>query len=367
MDENSFLPFDAEEFDDMLVEFKNSTLCSKSEFEATVAAVEFLFPRFKGKLGWSRMCLNGWNVVHVPKHTVPLSECQAFLIAVHICAARYPRLAVGMLLQQKLGLRPSEMLALTSESISMPEHRTNVMREPICSIALGQKTGTNAKREQSVVLRCARVISWLRWALSSTPKGGRVFPNSYDLYRKLFKRVEQTLGITVGWTPHSPRAGFASEAIARGVPFAEVREAGRWRADSSLRTYIDIVAAAQITVDLRVRGFLEAQAYAREHFETFLPGFLAIDHGIHQGVSSWTGRPIVPAVERVGRAAAGGLPSPEGFEAEEIQSGHASSESLGGSAEGDTGRRVHFAPSAVDPPAHSASPSRARGRGRGRA
>ena len=50
MDENSFLPFDAEEFDDMLVEFKNSTLCSKSEFEATVAAVEFKFADSKDNL-----------------------------------------------------------------------------------------------------------------------------------------------------------------------------------------------------------------------------------------------------------------------------------------------------------------------------
>jgi len=79
------LPQEADEFDDMLVEFKDATFWIKSEFKATIASVEFLFPRFKGKLGWSRMCLNGWNVVFVPRHTVPLSESQAFLTAVHVC------------------------------------------------------------------------------------------------------------------------------------------------------------------------------------------------------------------------------------------------------------------------------------------
>ena len=125
LDTNHYQPQDAEEFDDVMVEYKNRSLCSKADFEATVSSVEFMFPRFKGKLLWSRMVLNGWNVVHQPRHTVPLAESQAFLVAVHFCAARYPRLAVGLLTQQKLGLRPSEMLALTTSSFSMPEHRAD--------------------------------------------------------------------------------------------------------------------------------------------------------------------------------------------------------------------------------------------------
>ena len=363
MDENGYSPYEAEEFDDMLVEFKNSTLCSKSEFESTVASVEFLFPRFKGKLGWSRMCINGWNVIHVPKHTVPLSESQAFLLAVHFCAARFPRLAVGMLLQQKLGLRPSEMLELTTESCSMPEHRADTLDSTVV-IALGQKTGTKAKREQSVVLRCDRVISWLRWALSLTPAGGRVFPFTYDLYRNLFKRVERTLGIAVGWTPHSPRAGFASEAIARGVSFAEVREAGRCRADSSLRTYIDIVAAAQITVDLRVRGFVEAQSYARSHFESFLPGF---EYVYHERSSEGPRRAPVSALGRESRWSTprglSGVQGPEGQEDDEDRHSAADESSRGSQQER---RRVHFAPdSTSNSRAHTTSSLRGRGRGRG--
>lgn len=359
-----YAPFEAEEFDDMLVEFKNSAMPSKSEFEATVASVEFMFPRFKGRLAWARMVINGWNTVHIPRHTVPLSEAQAFLVAVHICAASYPRLAVGLMVQQKLGLRPSEMLALTTASFSMPEHRALVSQERTCIIALGQRTGTKAKREQSVVLRDDRMIGWVRWALSLTPHGGRVFSFSYDLYRNLLKRVEKTLGISVGWTPHSPRAGFASDAIARGVPFAEVREAGRWRADSSLRTYIDIVTAAQITVDLRVRGFVEAQAYARDHFEEFLPGFAHAENG-EQRHAQGTRREALPPVGRVQRSSTRRLPSAE--EHEEVQSGH-SAGSRSTASGSRVGRCVHFFPSVEDAaaPAQFVPPRAPKGRGRGK-
>ena len=199
--------------------------------------------------------------------------------------------------------------------------------------------------------------------MSLTPHNGRVFPFSYDLYRKLLKRIEQTLGFSVGWTPHSPRAGFASDAIARGVPFAEVREAGRWRADSSLRTYIDVVSAAQITVDLRVRGFVEAQAYARDHFEEFLPGFAHAENGEQQQHAQGTRREALPPVGRVQRTTTRRLPSAE--EREEVQSRHSAGSSSSPSSR--VGRFVHFSPSVEDAtPAHSA-PSRApKGRGRGR-
>ena len=118
------------------------------------------------------------------------------------------------------------------ESFICPKKNTTPLKIPTPTPAhdhlLG--CGTKAKREQSVVLPDRRIIDWVRWAVELSEPGGRLFPYSYDIYRKLLKRVESHLGLTVGWTPHSARAGFASEAIARGTPFNEVREQGRWRA-----------------------------------------------------------------------------------------------------------------------------------------
>ena len=56
-----------------------------------------------------------------------------------------------------------------------------------------------------------------------------------------------------------------TDARTGGVPFEEVREQGRWRADSSLSTYLDIAASSQIAVDLRTRGLAGAQAFALQH------------------------------------------------------------------------------------------------------
>ena len=120
MDSHAYVPLEAEDFDDMLVEYKDSALPSKSDFEATVAAVEFMFPRFKGRLSWARQVIVGWSAVHIPRHTVPIGEGQCRLAAVHMCSMRYPRLGVGMSVQQKVVLRSREMPSLTTASVSLP-------------------------------------------------------------------------------------------------------------------------------------------------------------------------------------------------------------------------------------------------------
>ena len=84
--------------------------------------------------------------------------------------------------------------------------------------------------------------------------------------------MERKLGLEIGWTPHSPRSGFASELTAAGVPFVEIRERGRWLAGTSLRTYIDVVSSASIAVSLRLSGLAAAIAYSQANFLHFFPG-----------------------------------------------------------------------------------------------
>ena len=102
--EHSFDPCRSSEWDDLLVECKNDRLPKKSEFESLVASVNFLFPRFKGELGWAHHALLGWAIHHIPQHTVPLSPGPAHLVAIHMAALGAPRLGAGLLVQQHLGL-----------------------------------------------------------------------------------------------------------------------------------------------------------------------------------------------------------------------------------------------------------------------
>ena len=61
-------------------------------------------------------------------------------------------------------------------------------------------------------------------------------------------------GIKMVWTCHAARAGWATEAWMRGVPFTQLRELGRWKSDSSLRVYLDAVGAMAIQNEPETRA-----------------------------------------------------------------------------------------------------------------
>ncbi len=263
-------PVGPELWDDALVEWKNSRSISKSDFEGAVAGIEFLFPRFRGKLAWSRAVIAGRSVVHVPKHTVPMTWRPCTYIAAHFCSDGRSRLAFGLLLQRRLGLRPSEMLALQPEDCSLPEQ----IRSQQCraTVALGVRTDTKAKRAQAVTLRCPLLIGLLRWAIKTGVKGRPIVGYTCETYRRLLIAAQAQLGLQqLGFSPHSPRAGFATEAIADGEEFVAAREAGRWLADSSLRTYVDLARVAAVATDLELAGVAAAVDYTEAHVADFFP------------------------------------------------------------------------------------------------
>ena len=114
---------DASELDDLIVEFENSVNLSKSEFDGTIAAVEHVLPHCKGGLRWAHAVSKAWAVTATPSHTVPLCEGPCFLLACHMAARGHARLGVCFILQNALGLRPSEGLGLEFDDVLLPEDR----------------------------------------------------------------------------------------------------------------------------------------------------------------------------------------------------------------------------------------------------
>ena len=272
--EMHYNPDQASEWDDLLAEYKHfrGASLTKANFELTVAGVEFLFPRYRGQLKWARAIIAGWGVVHVPRHTTPMCAGPAHLVAVHMSSLGHPRLGAGVLIQQNLGLRPSELLSIQQQDVALPHVAQLGLATNGSIIGLGLRSGTKAKRAQSVILRDAALQGLLSWLVSSARPGETIVPYSYEQYRRILKRVvESGLKVNIAWTPHSPRAGFASDATAAGKSFTEIREAGRWIADSSLRTYVDIVTAASISTSLRLEGLRPAILYARANLYEFFP------------------------------------------------------------------------------------------------
>ena len=97
---------DPGELDDLLVDFKNSECLTKSEFDGTLAGVEFVLPQFKGRLLWAHAVSKAWAISDTPSHTVPLCEGPCLLLACHMAARGHARLGISYILQNALGFRP---------------------------------------------------------------------------------------------------------------------------------------------------------------------------------------------------------------------------------------------------------------------
>ena len=153
-------PDTAEEWDDALVEYKKSGAEVENPFGLAkltqlVSAMEFFFPRMKGKLALSHAVLKGWGISHVTRHTVPMGRGPCALFACHMSAGGWPHLATGCMLQSTCGLRPSEMLGLKCGDLSFPEERGMPSGTPII-VGLGLRTGTKLKRPQVAMVRPKR-------------------------------------------------------------------------------------------------------------------------------------------------------------------------------------------------------------------
>ncbi len=268
--EHRHWPETSGEFDDLLCEWRHSRSINKAAFESTVAAVEFALPRFRGQLPWCRALIHSWAIVHVPQHKVPMGEGPAVYIGVHIAARGHPRLGAGLVIQQAVGLRPSELLGLWGRDVVLPEDRADAAAVDFAVLGLGIRSGTKAKRPQSVILRGSKKVALVRWLRSTCVSDEPLIGYSYEQMRRLLARTVSELGLAeIGWSAHSPRAGFASDLVSKGVPILTIKDLGRWVSEASARTYIDVTASSSILVTFRTRHLTAARAYACQHLLTF--------------------------------------------------------------------------------------------------
>ena len=131
------------------------------------------------------------------------------------------------------GLRPSELLSLRKEDVSFPPGADG---NRIAILRLGAQTGgTKAKREQFAILRQAKhpdAFELLERLVRSSSVGALLVPYSLVVLRKTVQHIDTVTGLKLGVAAHSPRAGFATGAIAEGESRAETQAAGRWSTSS---------------------------------------------------------------------------------------------------------------------------------------
>ena len=109
------------------------------------------------------------------------------------------------------------------------------------------------------------------WGLlaHTTPKGQNIFGEiSLAQYQTLFKWLCFALQVC-DYSPHSPRAGFASEGFLKKIPFTELRETGRWTSDSSLRIYLDVIATSTEIAEQDSKSMLPLLRLVDAEFDSF--------------------------------------------------------------------------------------------------
>ena len=93
------------------------------------------------------------------------------------------RLAGRIVLAQRKGFRPGELLKIIPSNISLPEDKSDSL-SGVCTIGLGMASGTKVKRPHYCILQLPEdsdIIAFLRVAQALTPKGVPIVP--YALYR----------------------------------------------------------------------------------------------------------------------------------------------------------------------------------------
>lgn len=243
----------APEADDLLVEWKNApdglSTCKAptvNNFGNAIAFCEYVFPNWKGDLGWSHTVNNSWQKSLPIRHTVPCPRFLALVISLDMAMAGDTKAGYGFLLSQKKGWRPSEVCRLKAGDVSLPGEGWEK-----AVVALGVGRGTKSRPEEFALFDGTEELELelLRRLKAACPTDDTLLLGlTTAKYAAAIQRACLRLGIAhIGITAHSARAGFATDAVVRREKFSDIKQQGRWASDTSLKIYTDAIMSRAIS------------------------------------------------------------------------------------------------------------------------
>jgi integrase len=158
-------------------------------------------------------------------------------MAVKATKAGYERHGTAMLLQFDCLLRLSELIGLKRKDVIF-EGDPRYPREFKGAVLCLRHTKTG--QDQSVTVENPDVLRLLKRACSTLPSDDSpVFPFRADAYRRVFKRVAASLGLSSRYVPHSARHGGATRLFQRDpLSIEAIKLRGRWKSLDSAKRYI---------------------------------------------------------------------------------------------------------------------------------
>jgi len=269
MDSEGFTPDGAEAWDDLLVEWSYQKKVSTAQFSCAIAAVGMVYPRLKSELTWARQRLSTLEKLHPAQHAAPAGRELCALLGSQLAASRRARMGLALMVQNALGLRPSEALRLTPEDMALSPEGD---KAHVVVVRLGARVGTKIGREQFALLDTRRWKDlWrvLTIAIQLTPAFHRLFPYSLASYYHWLKRSQAAYGLALHITPHSPRAGYVTDELVLGTSAVDIRVAGRWSSETSFRRYVDAVGALAAAQAARTAGLGPVIGWVLSHLDDY--------------------------------------------------------------------------------------------------
>ena len=230
----SWLSYDV--LDDLVIDYADAIISNRGDFSLLISALHFVYPRVKGKLVASYAYRAGWLKSVSVNRTVPMLKSFTYGIAKEINSVVGARMAIGLLVQYEGLLRTAELIAIRKRNVVLPEWHGYCNRYAYITL-----DKTKSGREQVVCIRDVYVVAALRYVVSVTAApDALLFNRTYQQYYDLLSEACKRLGLGhLRFTPHSPRAGGATQRVMDGEAFSEVQESGRWKCAESLRIYLD--------------------------------------------------------------------------------------------------------------------------------
>ena len=242
--------------DDALVEYAELRMVTRSSFETLFSAVKFYLPRLP-KMAAARATLDGWARLEPCRHTVPMLRVFALALGIRLAGLGWSSCGSLLILQQVLLLRPGEALKLRVEDVTLPEDAPVYTGPRRLYLALGAGAwGTKVNRREVVQTLDVLAVQAAR-RLVRDARGPQLVTFDYQTYRqRLAFAADQLNWGDLGFRPHSPRAGGATQMLFDGEAFSTIQRAGRWAAEQSCRRYLDAAFALAASISSRAADFL---------------------------------------------------------------------------------------------------------------
>lgn len=220
---------------------------SPHEGEKTVASVEFNNIALKGKLMRSRRALKGWRKAMPAQSRLPLPRLIMFGICMELAAKGHLSMALKVITDFILYLRPGEGLDIRGRNVVAPVKSAGVQYK-WTTVIIRDQEGLRPDKvgvyDNSIPID-QKEVQWvgnelLRMKRKLHSQDDKIFVFTMEDFRGKFAQAGASLGIE-NLHPYQLRHGGATEDLtSKRRDHPQVKARGRWMTDQSVRRYAKI-------------------------------------------------------------------------------------------------------------------------------